>query len=182
MKTTIIGTLCAIALIALTESPRLRANESDPLSPHVRSSDSEIRALVAEGEARSPTFRALIARIEQSDGVVHVEWRPCPVPGMLGCLPNWMNDAGAARFIRINLACRKSPRDRQIKTLAHELQHAVEALADPHVRTSAALRSLFLRIGTESGSRSYETSEAVRIGELAARELSAAPVSADAAR
>lgn len=177
MKKTIVSTLC---VIALTQFRHVHADEPDRLTPHVRSSDPRISALLLEGQERSPTFRALVSRIERSDGLVYVAWGPCPVANMTACLPNWMIDAGAARLMRIHLACQLDSRDRQIATLAHELQHAVEVLADRNVRSSAAVRSLFARIGSPSGSRSFETQEGVRTGQVVAHELSTPTVTSPA--
>jgi hypothetical protein len=58
---------------------------------------------------------------------------------------------------------RRAPGCELIASIGHELQHALEALSNPNVRTSFGLSSFFQQIGPE-GPRKLETPEAIQAG------------------
>lgn len=139
----------------------------------VRPNDSPLLArLLDEGANRSATFRRLVETIDQTDGIVYVQEGRCG-HHVRACLALTVQVAGPHRVLRIVVDPRRD-RDELIAAIGHELQHAVEALSDPHVRNDATIYSFFDRIGPTDRGR-FETQAAIRIGfdtlaELRARQ------------
>jgi hypothetical protein len=77
--------------------------------------------------------------------------------------------AGPNRLLRILVDPRRAPGCELIASIGHELQHALEALSNPSIRTSFGLSSFFHQIGPE-GSRRFETPEAIQAGVAVAEE------------
>ncbi len=71
--------------------------------------------------------------------------------------------SGTSRLLRVIVNPRRAPGCELLGSLGHELQHAVEALSNPNVRTSAGLSSFFHQIGPE-GPRRFETADAIQAG------------------
>ena len=91
-------------------------------------------------------------------------------PQVDACL-TWMAATATRRIVRATIKPRL--RERQAITLvAHELQHAVEVLDHPEVRSSDDLAGLYARIGhrTSPSGRHFDTVAAIAAGELAANE------------
>jgi hypothetical protein len=61
-------------------------------------------------------------------------------------------------------------RRRLLAAIGHELQHAVEALSDPHVRDYHSLYAMFDRIGS-TGLERFETQAAINAGLAVSAEL-----------
>jgi hypothetical protein len=139
--------------------------------PHVRALDPVLRGLVDEGARRSMTFRAVVTRIDASDGIVYVEIGTCSVGSLRACLLLAVREAGHTRYLNIHVTDRRQRRDDDIAMIGHELQHANELLSAAWVRNSADAYALFMRIGSAASIRSFETGEAQRIGALIAQEL-----------
>jgi hypothetical protein len=78
-------------------------------------------------------------------------------PGRLGC---------CAIFVDL----RKATGCRLVATIGHELQHTIEVLHDPSVRSGDAMYFLFARIGPVS-SGPFETTAAKRTTLLIDREV-----------
>jgi hypothetical protein len=141
--------------------------------PRVRSESPPIVAAVALGAERSTAFRRLMEAIGATDGLVYVEHGECG-RGVLACLHLSVVVSGPHRILRIVVSPRIARGCELTGSIGHELQHALEALSNPRVRSGAELFSFFHRIGpTESGT--FETRAAVRMGLLVAKEACGGP-------
>jgi hypothetical protein len=142
--------------------------------PRVRSSDPLIVAAIARGVERSPIFRGMIATIDASDGVVYLEEGVCWQQGR-SCLLHSLTLSGPNRLLRIRVNARKPDGCRFVASIGHELQHAIEVLSDPSVRSSAAMFYLFRRIGVTQH-HSVETTAAILAGLAVGKEMCRRPV------
>jgi hypothetical protein len=116
---------------------------------HVRGTEEWIDALVRQGIGNSPTFRCLVATLDQSDVIVHLQRilvRGGDVRGGLrGLLSFQIRAHGNYRYLRIGVGWQANEA-RLIGTVAHELQHAIEVARVPQVRTPEDLKRLFTRL------------------------------------
>ena len=153
------ATLLALALVTVAQ-PAM-AQEVPMAGPRVRTTNAVISAAFALGIERSPTFRERLAEIEVTDGLVYVEEGTCGNNSVAACLVPRLVVAGPSRLLRIFVDLRKATGCRLVATIGHELQHAVEVLHDPSVRSGDAMYFLFARIGPVS-SGPFETTAAKR--------------------
>jgi hypothetical protein len=149
----------------------LVGTDSSP-TPRVRSSHPYIRAMVAEAQVRSATFRRLIAAIDATDGIVYVEEGDCH-HHVRACLPPIVTSTGGFRFLRVIVDARQE--DWHVMAdMAHELQHALEVLKEPTARTDSRLVFLFLGLQAGAGITDVrETPDAVQTGERVKKEVEA---------
>jgi len=145
-----------------------------PLPPattaRLRPQGARATELLQRAAARSPTIQRLIDRLEAGDVIVYLEFSDRLDPQVDACL-TWMAATATRRIVRATIKPRL--RERQAITLvAHELQHAVEVLDHPEVRSSDDLAGLYARIGhrTSPSGRHFDTVAAIAAGELAANE------------
>jgi hypothetical protein len=144
------------------------ADAASPVNPHVRSSNAAIRAAMDFGQLRSATFRSLVSKIEETDGIVYVERGRCG-HGVPACLTLSVISGGGYRLLRI-LVGNVDDLMSLVATLGHELRHALELLAEPAVRTMGAAYNFYMREGpTTSGV--FETQAAIHAGLQVEREL-----------
>jgi hypothetical protein len=128
-----------------------------------------IRRVIADMGTRSATLAALLDRAERSGAIIHIdeatedaEW-----DGRL----RFAGATGPYRYLRIDVRRLEGPSAAAI--LAHELQHAAEATAEP-VWTTWEFTELFRRIGfvvPSATSESYDTVAAIEAGVATLREL-----------
>ena len=140
----------------------------DPTSARVRAEDPVLTALIRDATDRSTTFRRLVEAIQSTDGVVYVERGRCG-HFVRTCLVFWITVAGRNRILRAIVDERKADTEAAI-SIAHELQHALEVLGVPGIRTAGAMHGLFERIGTWKGD-SFETVAAVKVTDDVRSEL-----------
>src|SRR5262245_56432064 len=95
------------------------------LYSHVRSTDGYFILLIREGYHRSPTFRALVDTLEDSNVIVVVRPGLCAGGRIRSCLVS-VSGSRHDRHVRITIDPQHTIRDRLIGGIAHELQHAVE--------------------------------------------------------
>ena len=158
----------ATVVSQLTLASVLAADE--PKFIRVRSSDAAIAEFIDLAAARSQTLRSLVARIEASDGIVHVEPGVCG-HGTRACLKLWMTASGSTRFLRVVVNRKKASSDADFGgSIGHELQHTVEALSNPATVDSLRLYNFFSRTASPSEDR-FETIEAIHAGDAVRREL-----------
>jgi hypothetical protein len=138
------------------------------MAPRVRSENPLLAKALAEGKERSTTFRRLIEAIEATDGLVYVMEGKCG-QGVRACLHMSVELSGPYRLLRILVTPGRATGCELLVSIGHELQHALEALSDPNVRTGFGLSSFFQRIGPE-GPRRFETPEALQAGWAVAKE------------
>jgi len=137
----------------------------------VRSTDPEIKRVMALGIQRSPTFASLLAAVNMTDVIVYVERvsrLSTAISGRLMLVPV-VHDQ---RYLRIQVRPGLTP-DELIALIGHELRHALEVAADPTVRDQNALIKLYERIGENGfGNHSYDTRAAQDTGYKVRGELS----------
>jgi hypothetical protein len=142
-------------------------------SPRLRP-DPSLRTLVAEAAVRSPSIRALIDRLEQSNVVVYVRMRPFAAPDLDGRIGLVAAPLGGPRYLVIELACGRTELT-TMATLAHELFHALEIADDASAVDGATLEAYYARAGIRTGDMpgrvTFETSGALAAGVQARREL-----------
>jgi hypothetical protein len=154
-----------------------RVIAQDTLHAHVRSDAADIRALIDDAAERSPTVRALIEEIDQSNVIVYVHARMFSsqlLEGRIGLVAS----TSRTRFLAIELACPRT-RDAQMATLAHELHHAVEIARAPWVVDANTLARYYETIGVVTDPArdrlTFETEAARETASRVRRELMASP-------
>jgi hypothetical protein len=137
----------------------------------LRPQSPRVAAWIARGLAESATFRALVARIEAGDVIVYLEARPDFDRGVSACV-TWMAATPWARFVRASLRPDLPGRE-AVAMIAHELQHVIEVLDHPDVRSELSLAGLYARIGhsTTVTGRRWDTRAALAAGARVRLEL-----------
>ena len=187
-----------VMLLAATLTGSERPNESstgDPSSIQTAASDSEIPAscyfdetygrgrsrlklldrtaseLAREGCQGSATFRGLVRRIEELRGFVYVTSTVKLPPTSRGILQHRIQltpDGSRCLWIVVK-------RDRLaidlVGVLGHELQHAIEVLEHPDVRSSDDIERLFRRQRPANDGQILETDAALAAGDRVVSEL-----------
>ena len=136
----------------------------------IRQTDPILDAMFARGRERSPTFRRLLARLGDSNLIVHVWRNQRPHPD--AAFTQFIVESGGYRFVRITINV-AGVSDGAVALLGHELQHAVEIADDPAVRDEASYTGLYRTIGYPScmRKRCYDTENAVDAGRRVLREM-----------
>lgn len=165
----------ALQLVVAEISPTTAQETQRPSpvveGPHVRGVDPAIQRLVARGQARSATFRRIVAELDASDVVVHLIQGPMP-DGFRGYLIHRVVESNGVRYLKIAV----DPRAAEalvIGLIAHELQHALEVARAPEVGRSRDIEEFFRSIADQGcrNARCFETSAAVEVQETVTREL-----------
>lgn len=158
-------------ILALVPGAESRAPIAALDSPtrHVRTTEHTMRKLIRTGYQLSPTFAALIARLDESDVIVYVEELP-RLPGALEGRMLILPAPHGFRYVRIQIALRGSPSD-SIAIIGHELRHAVEVADAADVRDDASLATLYRRIGVSEGNNLFDTIAAQETGKRVLKEL-----------
>jgi len=151
--------------------PLTAAAVLDAPTRHVRATGRVVPGLLRTGFTQSPTFAALLARLEHSDVLVYVEEVP-RLPGALEGRLLIIPPAHGFRYLRIQVALHGSPLD-SIATIGHELRHAIEVAEASTVVDSEGLIALYRRIGVDHGNHLFDTLEAQQTGKQVLRELAA---------
>ncbi len=140
---------------------------------HVRAVTPELAAAIADGEERSPSFRALVSALEQSDVVAYVQCEAAP-SRLRGRL-TFMSATSGLRYLLARVSCRGSGND-QIDAIAHELWHVSEVAQSADVVDGASFERLYSDIGftggIRQGSRTYDTEAANEYGHRVRDEVS----------
>jgi hypothetical protein len=152
-----------------------RATARDAPDPHIRSSEGELLAAIANGERVSPALRHLVERIAGSDVVVYVMFDHMPSPSTAGHIA-FITAVSGRRYLRISVD-RRIGGCQLVAILGHELQHAVEIADEPSVVDEPSLSALYRRIGfTSTGARhteAFDSQLAIATGQLVEREVRA---------
>jgi hypothetical protein len=155
---------------ALTLAAAVHASPT-PVDPHARVRPMVPRAerLLADGMAQSPTFRALVHRIEQSDIIVYIDIRMDMRSGLGGS--TWFLARSATdRFVRVQInGLHLLPV--QVALLGHELQHVVEIAEHGDVESADALREFYRATGVRTGPDSFDSLAARQTGYTVRAEL-----------
>jgi hypothetical protein len=138
--------------------------------PRIRPVQREGARLLAEGLARSPTFRRLVERLERSRVIVYIELRP-DMPIHRGGALRFLARSRTDSFLKIHLN-RVFTGKTLIALLGHELQHAVEVADAGGVASVGELRALYQRLGERTGPDQFDTIAARKVGYVVRHELS----------
>ena len=168
--------VCAL-LFLLVATPSI-ANASGPLRDglrsRIRTTDARLRRLLDQGLRLSPTFRALVQRLLESDVVVYL-WCDGAHERVTDGRLTFVSAAGGLRYVVVRLLPLASA-ERQIAIMAHELRHAVEIADAPDVVDQESLAREYQRIGYSnsmplSSKMAYDSRAAVAAGIAVLREL-----------
>jgi len=167
-----------LPLLVATPSIAHAADPSgDGLGGHLRTTDDRLRRLLELGTRTSPTLRALVRRLTNSDVVVYLWCERADTAPSDGRL-TFVSAAGGRRYVVVRLV-RFHSRQRQIALIAHELRHAVEVADAPDVVDAESLEREYKRIGYMSSTptsdrKTFDTRAAVDAGAQVMRELTIA--------
>jgi hypothetical protein len=134
----------------------------------VRTEDTGLSNLIQQATSQSPTFRRLVETIQATDGIVYVMRGRCG-HYVRACLKVWIGVAGPNRILHVVVDERKQEIE-AMASIAHELQHALEVLAEPSVRTGFGMLAMYKRNGAVQGT-TFETQAAVDTGDAVHKEL-----------
>jgi hypothetical protein len=125
--------------------------------------------VVLQACERSPGFRDVLSRLARHDGFVYLHWTPSPLRGLRGALLDKVIVTPSGSRCLFVLVRHTTNRTELAGTIAHELQHAIEALQSG-ASDAAAVEKHFRRIG-HGGDWVFETDEARSVGALVEREM-----------
>ena len=163
-----------LVITSLVGAPSAVAQSSSHMAPdaRVRGASARIVAIVNTASTQSKTFRSLVDRVNDTDGIVYIAEGDCG-SGIRACLLLTMTLMGPYRVLRILVD--EGTADRELMaSIGHELQHAVEVLNYRSVSTSSEMILLYKRICDVCGP-SFETNAAVRAGNMVRDELRSSP-------
>jgi hypothetical protein len=140
----------------------------------VRGDSEDVRLLLSSGIQRSPTFRAIVDRLEASDLIVEVQcgqFKSILLAGrtvLLSARP-------PVRYVLVEIACPMAE-PAALAILGHELRHALEIASAPWVADELSLEKLYTQIGflnclQTGGFGDFETADALEAGERVHHEL-----------
>ena len=143
--------------------------DASPTMPRLRPEGAEAAKLIEHGLQRSPTFRRLVSRLQDSDVIVYVRLRPDMSDALGGSL-RFMTRSASARFLLVSLNRRNSPA-MLVALLGHELQHVAEVADAPDVTGQNELRELYRRIGVRVRPDAFDSRAAQLAGQAVRLEL-----------
>jgi hypothetical protein len=160
----------AIAVLGVLLGSESAATATLSPTSHLRPQTPRIEKWLEIARRSSPTVRALVDRIERSDVIVYLEIRYDLRPHLSAGL-TWMAATESARLVRAALRPDLTTAA-AVSMIAHELQHAVELVERPEVRSNAAMLDLYQRIGhpTAQNGKQWDTEAAIAAGTLARLE------------
>ena len=140
------GSIVISALAAmLSQGPGAVASPAAPQFVRLKPTDPELRRLITDGYLRSDAFRSLVDAIQGSSVLVIVQFGECAGGRFRSCVTNVDGD-GRQRNVRVKVNTRTTD-DRLIATIAHELRHVLEIVADPEAMDATRTLALYRRIG-----------------------------------
>ena len=158
-----------VALLLLREGSMAAAAEDATTRTRVRSEHPVIATAIANAAEHSVTFRSMIEAIEKTDGIVYVLEGTCKLR-LRACLVG-VHRAPPVRFVYIKIDRRRTAGCGLIRSIGHELHHALEVLSNPKVIDNESLAHFYLRTGPTGDDIRLETEAAVRAGFLVEDEL-----------
>ncbi|MEZ5293560.1 MAG: hypothetical protein R2745_20925 [Vicinamibacterales bacterium] len=119
----------------------------------------------------SATAAALANRIADGDVIVYLDIRR-DLPAGVAAHLTWMAATPTGRIVRVSIRPGQRRQD-AVGFIAHELQHVVELIEHPDVRSAADLEALYTRIGhrNDRTSRRWDTEAAIEAGDVARLEM-----------
>jgi len=160
-----------VALAVLLLAPAVPAQAQ---LGRVRGDSREMRQLLSSGLGRSPTFKAIVSRLEASDLIVEVQCGQFK-SSLLAGRTVLLSARPIVRYVLVEIACPMSDAA-AIEILGHELRHALEIASAPWVVDEPSLERLYTQIGYPNcmktgGSGDFETRDALEAGERVHHEL-----------
>ena len=167
----IVSVCCLLAWLCGTAPAAADTRTTARPSPtaRVRGVTPAIAQLVTDATRRSPTFAALVAALEHSDVIVHIEDAPHLPQRTEGRLM-FTVATGGVRYLRVQILRGMGP-THAISVIGHELQHAVEVAEHREVRDVASFVTLYERIGERGHRGQYDTAAARNAGHKVRNEL-----------
>jgi hypothetical protein len=144
------------------------ATDAGTQTPHVRSSNPALVALIQQATERSATFRNIVETIAASDSFVFVEQGDCG-HGVRACFVT-VTAAATYRYMRVVVDTRKADWD-LMGSIGHELRHTIEVIGNPQIRDNNAKFFFYEQIGTHGSSGARETDAAVDAGNTVRSEV-----------
>jgi hypothetical protein len=140
----------------------------------VRGDTDDVRRLLRSGLQRSPTFRAIVDRLEASDLIVEVQCGRLKSTLLAGSTV-LLTAQPSVRYVLVEFACPRSEPS-ALAILGHELRHALEIASAPWVADELSLEKLYTQIGflnclQTGGFGDFETADALEAGERVHHEL-----------
>jgi hypothetical protein len=140
----------------------------------VRSESRDVRQLLSSGLRRSPTFKAIVDRLQASDLIVEVQCGQFKSSRLAGRTV-LLSARPIVRYVLVEIACPMSDAA-AIEILGHELRHSLEIASAPWVVDEPSLERLYTQIGYATcvktgGSGDFETADAIEAGERVHHEL-----------
>jgi len=133
----------------------------------IRSESTQLTTVFDRAVERSPTFRSIVERIEQSDLIVHLtcsNFRSLLLAGRTALVSKGPD----VRYLRVQILCSQGE-PALVTIVAHELQHVVEIASTPDVVDDSSFVRLFRAIGfstcLSAGMEQFETSDAIATGD-----------------
>jgi hypothetical protein len=139
--------------------------------PFLRTEDSRLAAALIRGRDESPTFRAIVDRLDASNLIVYVSRGA--LRGETSASTQLLTSTGGYRYVRVTLELDPDT-DVGVAMLGHELRHALELADAPWAVDDGTVMSLYKKIGYASCMRAtpcYDTQEAVDAGRQVLAEL-----------
>ena len=167
--------------ISLLLSCTFFAPASEPMRmARIRVLDASLACALSRGYMRSPTLRALVERVEDSNVIVYVDRHP--PAGRCDGRTQFVSAAAGYRYVRVTVKT-DGVNDGLIALLGHELRHVVEVVDAPWVVDATGYAALYRRIGRPSASCRrpgwcFETQSAVDSGYRVLEELRHPPAAA----
>lgn len=137
----------------------------------VRTTNTRIHQALRQGLARSPTFRAMVEALQQSDVILHIDPGECSCGNTRSCV-TFVAAPGQVRYLRATVSLRQIDHE-LIAHVGHELFHATEIAAAPQVVSRHTLRDFYQQRGRRTCGLpcGYETEAAVRVHDRLRVEL-----------
>ena len=163
--------VCTFAVL-LALSNHAHAESMPQSVPRIRVESRRLRTELAHTIDRSPTLRAIVRQIEQSNVIVYVTCERF-VSVTLEGRTAWASASPDARYVRVQIDCMLA-QQRLVAILGHELQHVAEIAAARDVVDTRSFARLFKSIGYSCGGMSpeeFETARALDAGERVRQEF-----------
>ena len=160
----------ALLIVLLFPAAPAQAHRLD----RVRGDSEAMRLLLVSGLQRSPTFKAIVDRLEVSDLIVEVQCGQFKSSRLAGRTV-LLSARPVVRYVLVEIACPMSDAA-AIEILGHELRHSLEIASAPWVVDEPSLERLYTQIGFANcmktgGSGDFETGDAIEAGERVHHEL-----------
>ncbi len=133
MSSSIRAILLGVAALVVCTPAVGSGRSQDAPGPHVRPLSVRLANAIEFMQHRSPTFAALLARLDASDVIVHLVEHQGPCPGGVNSCLVMVTDQGGHRYLRIMIRSMQAY-DAMIVQIAHEMEHAAEIASRPQIR------------------------------------------------